>query len=129
MTARRLTAESLFPPPGYAHVAVAPGGLVFTAGAVPLDAEGTLVGREDFEAQARQTLANLRDALARAGATPEQVVKTTVYVVADRGEDLARVWEVVRASEFAGAPSTLLGVRLLGYTGQLVEIEAVAVLG
>ena len=54
-------------------------------------------------------------------------MKTTVYVVAEQRAELARVWDVVRASDFAGAPSTLLGVRLLGYTGQLVEIEAVAV--
>ena len=128
MTVRRLIADGLFPPPDYAHAAVAHGGLVHTAGAVPLDAEGNLVGPGDFEAQTRQTLANLLAALAAAGARPEQVVKTTVYVVAEQPADLARVWDVVRASELTGAPSTLLGVRLLGYTGQLVEIEAVAVL-
>jgi enamine deaminase RidA (YjgF/YER057c/UK114 family) len=128
MTVRRLIADGLFPPPDYAHAAVAHGGLVHTAGAVPLDAEGNLVGPGDFEAQTRQTLANLCAALAAAGARPEQVVKTTVYVVAEQPADLARVWDVVRASELAGAPSTLLGVRLLGYAGQLVEIEAVAVL-
>jgi hypothetical protein len=35
--------------------------------------------------------------------------------------------EVVQASPFASAPSTLLGVALLGYRGQLVEIEAIAI--
>lgn len=128
MTVRRLIADGLFPPPDYAHAALASGGLVHTAGAVPLDGEGNLVGPGDFETQTRQTLANLRTALAAAGAQPEHVVKTTVYVVAEQSADLARVWDVVRASELTGAPSTLLGVRLLGYTGQLVEIEAVAVL-
>lgn len=61
-------------------------------------------------------------------ARPEDVVKTTVYVVASEGDGLAQVWDVVRRSELAGVPSTLLGVSLLGYAGQLVEIEAVAVL-
>jgi enamine deaminase RidA (YjgF/YER057c/UK114 family) len=66
---------------------------VQTAGAVPLDAEGNLVGPGDFQAQTRQTLANIRAALAAAGARPEQVVKTTVYVVAEQPTDLARVWD------------------------------------
>ena len=46
------------------------------------------------------------------------------------GSSLRAAWEVVRAA-FAGhdAPSTLLGVTALGYAGQLVEVEAVAVSG
>ena len=39
-----------------------------------------------------------------------------------------RVWEAVQRSPLASAPSTLLGVALLGYRDQLVEIEAVAVI-
>jgi hypothetical protein len=39
-----------------------------------------------------------------------------------------KVWEAAQRSSIAAAPSTLLGVTLLGYRGQLVEIEAVAVL-
>lgn len=62
------------------------------------------------------------------GAGPDDVVKTTVYVVADDRADLAAVWEVVQDSGVAGAASTLLGVSLLEYEGQLVEIEAIAVL-
>ena len=73
------------------------------AGAVPLDAEGNLVGPGDFETQTRQ-------ALAAAGARTEQVVKTTVYVVAEQPADLARVWDVVAPPNSPGAPSTLLGV-------------------
>jgi enamine deaminase RidA (YjgF/YER057c/UK114 family) len=124
----RINAPTLHEPPGYSHVAVASGRLVFTAGAVPLDEEGRVVGADDHVAQTGQTLANLRAALDAGGATPEDVVKTTVYVVADEQDALVRVWEEVRGSEFAAAPSTLLGVAKLGYTGQLVEIEAVAVI-
>ena len=36
------------------------------------------------------------------------------------------MWDAVQASAFAPAASTLLGVALLGYDGQLVEIEATA---
>jgi enamine deaminase RidA (YjgF/YER057c/UK114 family) len=126
----RRTADGLFEPPAYAHVAVAPAGrLVQTAGAVPLAADGTLVGPGDHRAQTAQALANLERQLAAGGATPRDVLKTTVYVVASDRRPLAEVWEVVRASTFAGCASTLLGVSALGYEGQLVEIEAVAVVG
>jgi hypothetical protein len=42
--------------------------------------------------------------------------------------DLATVWKVVHNSQLALAASTLLGVSLVGYPGQFVEIEAVAAL-
>ncbi|HEX5288539.1 MAG TPA: RidA family protein, partial [Streptosporangiaceae bacterium] len=42
--------------------------------------------------------------------------------------DLVAAWDVVSAAFGEhDAPSTLLGVTVLGYPGQLVEIEAVAV--
>jgi enamine deaminase RidA (YjgF/YER057c/UK114 family) len=57
------------------------------------------------------------------------VVKTTVYVASQHEQDLSTTWEVVRR-HFGkhDAPSTLLGVTVLGYRDQLVEVEAVAVL-
>ena len=124
----RTNAPGLARTPSYSHAAAASGGrLVLTAGAVPLDAEGNLVGAGDRLAQARQVLGNLRAALGAAGAGPEDVLKTTVYVVTGDRSDLADVWGVVQESPFAAAASTLLGVSLLGYEGQLVEVEAVAV--
>jgi enamine deaminase RidA (YjgF/YER057c/UK114 family) len=123
----RRIAPELFPPPAYSHVAVASGRLVFTAGAVPLDAEGKLVGAGDARAQARQVIENLLVQLREGGAVADDVTKTTVYVVASEPAPLSEVWEVVRDSPLAGAPSTLLGVAALGYEGQLVEIEAIAV--
>jgi len=124
----RVTALGLARTPGYAHAAVASGDrLVLTAGAVPLDAAGNLVGPRDCAAQTRQVLDNLGRALEAAGAGWEGVLKTTVYVATDNRADLAAVWDVVQDSPAAPAASTLLGVSLLGYEGQLVEIEAVAV--
>jgi enamine deaminase RidA (YjgF/YER057c/UK114 family) len=128
VTVERRTVESLAPPPAYAHVAVASGRLVFTAGAVPVDATGKLVGNDDVAAQTRQVIANLLVQLATGGASAADVAKMTVYVVADDPAPLSAVWDVVRESPLAGAPSTLLGVSALGYRGQLVEIEAVAVI-
>ena len=125
----RINSPELSEPPGYSHVVISSGGrLVTPAGAVPLDAEGNLVGIGDYAAQARQVISNLEAALRSAGATPREVVKTTVYVVPEQRSDLYAVWEVVQDSGMAEAASTLVGVSMLGYEGQLVEIEAIAVL-
>jgi enamine deaminase RidA (YjgF/YER057c/UK114 family) len=129
MTVRRSNVPALSEPPGYSHVAVATGRtLVFTAGQVPLDGSGHLVGEGDAVRQAGQVLANLLLTLEAAGARPEDVVKTTVYVAGADHDAQVAVWDVVRASPVGTAPSTLMGVAALGYSGQLVEIEAVAVL-
>ncbi|HEV3478558.1 MAG TPA: RidA family protein [Gaiellaceae bacterium] len=113
----------------YEYATIAPDArLVFTAGACPLDAAGRVVAPDDFEAQARQALDNLFATLAAAGSGPELVLKTTVYVASSDRSELVRVWNLV-AEGFASSrpPSTLLGVSMLGYPEQLVEIEAIAV--
>jgi enamine deaminase RidA (YjgF/YER057c/UK114 family) len=126
---RLRTVDALAPPPGYSHVAVATAGtLVFTAGAVPLDAEGNLVGDGDALAQAEQVIGNLMAQLEAGGAAPADVAKTTVYVAAGDYGTQSAVWQVVRSSAIGSAPSTLVGVPTLGYRGQLVEIEAIALL-
>jgi len=117
VTVDRRDAEGLATPPGYTHVAVANGAtLVFTAGAVPIDADGELVGDGDIEAQTELVLAHLLRQLEAGGAGPDDVVKSTVYV-ADDHDAMIRVWEVVQRSPIASAPSNLLGVALLGYSG------------
>jgi enamine deaminase RidA (YjgF/YER057c/UK114 family) len=121
--------DALAPPPGYSHVAVGRGGsVVFTAGAVPLDSQGDLVGGDDPVAQAEQVIENLLAALEAGGARPENVAKTTVYVAGSSYEAQSAVWQVVRGSEIGRAPSTLVGVPILGYRGQLVEVEAIALI-
>ncbi len=72
-------------------------------------------------------MTNLAVALQAAGAGLTDVVKTTVYVASHHREDLLVAWNVVSAA-FGDhdVPSTLLGVAVLGYAHQLVEVEAVA---
>jgi enamine deaminase RidA (YjgF/YER057c/UK114 family) len=113
----------------YAYAAVTPPGrTVWTAGACPLDEQGTVVAPGDVAAQARQVIANLVVALEAAGARLTDVARSTVYVASADRADLVEAWDVVRAA-FGDhdAPSTLLGVAALGYPDQLVEVEAVAV--
>ncbi|MFM9367260.1 RidA family protein [Streptomyces sp. Da 82-17] len=131
---RRNVVPSLFTPPRYTHASVVEAGtrLAFLAGSVPLDADGELVGPGDHVAQARQVLANLEEQLKAVGSDLSLVAYTDVYVVADEPGPLSAVWEVVEKSGLAtGASgphsSTLIGVPTLGYTGQLVEITATAV--
>ena len=113
----------------YAYSAVSdPGRMAFTAGACPLDADGATVAVGDVAGQARQVMDNLVAALEGAGAGLTDVLKTTVYVATANRGDLLTAWDVVRAAFGEhDAPSTLVGVTVLGRPDQLVEVEAVAV--
>jgi enamine deaminase RidA (YjgF/YER057c/UK114 family) len=125
---QRINPAALYPHAPYDYGTVAPAGAVlFTAGACPLDADGRVVGAGDAEAQARQTLDNLVTTLDEARSNLGRVVKTTVYVATSDRTELVRVWSIIE-ERFAPArpPSTLLGVAVLGYPEQLVEIEAIA---
>jgi len=113
----------------YAAAAEASARLVWVAGACPLDANGETVAAGDYAGQAHQVMRNLGTALQEAGASLTDVAKTTVYVASTQQQDLVTAWNVYR--EYMGShdvPSTLLGVTVLGYDDQLVEVEAVAVL-
>lgn len=123
-----IRSADLFDGAPYAYAAVA-AGLVFTAGACPLDSSGAVIAPGDVAAQASQVMSNLVSALRAAGAELTDVVRTTVYVASADRTDLVTAWEVVR--RWFGdhdAPSTLLGVTVLGYPDQLVEVEAIAAL-
>ena len=111
----------------YASTAPAESRLVFLAGACLLNEDGSTAAVGDYAGQAAKAFENMRTALADAGASVEDVLQTRVLVASGRREDLVAVWEVVRDSFGEhDVPSTLMGVTVLGYRDQLVEIEAVA---
>lgn len=113
----------------YAYAATAPADarLIFLAGSCPLDADGATVAVGDVRAQAARCVENLRTALADAGAQLTDVISTRVLVASTRQADLVAAWDVVRdAFGEHDVPSTLMGVTVLGYDDQLVELEAVA---
>lgn len=113
----------------YAYAATAPATarLIFLAGACPLNQDGTTAGVGDYAAQAEKAIQNMRLALEAAGAVIEDVISTRVLVASALRADLVTAWDVVREA-FGGhdVPSTLMGVTVLGYPDQLVEIEAIA---
>ena len=131
MPAHLVRSDSLYSGVPYAYASVAPpGSLIFTAGACPIDENGKVTAVDDYIRQTEHAVANLVTALAAAGANLSDVLKTTVYVASADQSDLHDVWQIVRtAFGVHDAPSTLLGVSVLGYPGQLVEIEAVAMVG
>jgi enamine deaminase RidA (YjgF/YER057c/UK114 family) len=107
---------------GYSRV-VRIGPQVWVAGTTATAEDGSLVGRGDPAAQARQALANIERALKLAGAEMRHVVRTRIFVT-----DMLE-WEAVGRvhGEFFGAirPATAM-VEVTGLVDpeMVVEIEA-----
>ena len=102
--------------------------LVFVAGQLARDRAGNVVGKGDMRAQIRQVGENIKAALATAGATLGDIVKTNTYVT-DMDEYFKHV--DVRMEYFGPAmpTSTTVEVRRLAHPDFLVEVEVVAMLG
>jgi len=98
------------------------GGFVFVSGQVARDENGDLVAG-GIEAQTRQTMKNVAHALALAGCTLEDVVKTTVWLDDARDFDaFNRVYgEFFPANKPARSTAQVRNV-----VGTKVEIEAIA---
>ena len=80
MDAQRINPETLSTPMAAYSQVVRKGNIVTTAGMIPLDRDGNLVGEGDIRAQTRQTLENLKAALEAADASLQDVIKTTIFL-------------------------------------------------
>ncbi|KAG7353729.1 translation initiation inhibitor, yjgF family protein [Nitzschia inconspicua] len=116
-------------PVGPYSQAVLAGSTLYVSGNIPLDpATGALVGNGDVQAETKQVLANMDAVLKEAGATPQQVVRCTVFL-ADLG-DFAAVNEIY--SEYFkdnAVPPSRSCVQVAALPkGVKVEIDCIAVL-
>jgi enamine deaminase RidA (YjgF/YER057c/UK114 family) len=106
-------------------VTVVPGRLVIVSGLLSRDASGTIIGKGDMAAQIRQVGENLKAALAAAGATLQDLVRTQTFTT-----DIDEFFRhpTIRMEYFSALPaSTTVEVRRLSHPDFLVEIEAMAV--
>ena len=130
---RLFSPETLSKPMGYSHIAeVSAGKLVYIAGQVALDADGQLVGKDDFEQQLRQVFTNLSNALKAAGASFGDVVKMNYFCSEQVDPSLISVVRSVRdeyLNQAAPPVSTFVFVSRLVRPEWLIEVEAIAVTG
>ena len=117
----------------YNHaVSVRPGRLVFIAGQVAVSEGDDVVGAGDLSAQTRQVFQNLEQILSSAGATFENVVQFTTYLVSSQSIEnfiAARTEIFPRIFPDGNYPTnTLLVIDRLVRDEFLIEIEAIAAL-
>ncbi|MCR2809730.1 MULTISPECIES: RidA family protein [unclassified Microbacterium] len=113
-------------PTTYAHGITLPadGRMILLAGMSPLDASGAVVAPGDVTEQMRVTVQNARTVLRHAGADLDAIVRARIYIASAERAELYAAWQaftgIFDGSEF---PSTLVGVTVLAYPDQLVEVE------
>lgn len=124
---RITTSEYHVPVTSFTQAVRVPAGstLIFLSGITSRIADGTLVGEGDIEAQSHQIFQNIQSILRAAGATLDDVVKTTAYV-----RDAAQIDRFRRVREdyvgFEPPASTIVEVSGLYDDRMLVEVEAIA---
>ena len=129
MTGKAITTSAAPAPVGPYNQAVLAGGWLYCSGQIPLDPDtGAMVGNGDVAAETRQVLKNLTAVLQEAGATPAQVVRTTVFL-ADLG-DFQTVNELYAEVFGDGVSPARACVQVAALPkGARVEIDCVAWLG
>lgn len=111
---------------GAAHVPLSPavraGDFVYISGQVPTDASGAVVAG-GIEAQTRQVMDNVKAALALAGCTLDQVVKT--FVILSDARDFG-AFNKVYATYFPSEPPARTTVEARLMIDIRIEVEAIA---
>ena len=120
-------ADKIQPPVGLYSRAIRVGNLLFISGHAGFDKQGNVVGIGDAAAQTEQILKNIQALLEEAGATFDNVVKSTTYLV--NMADLQKVQEVKKRFYREPYP-TSAGIEIKGLARPelLVEIDAIAAL-
>jgi 2-iminobutanoate/2-iminopropanoate deaminase len=113
----------------YNQAIAASGQLIFVAGQIPLDPKtGEIVGGNDVVQQTEQVMANLEAILTAAGATTQDIVKTSVFL-ADMNDFAAMNQVYARYFQEESAPARACVQVSRLPKDVLVEIECIAVIG
>lgn len=111
---------------GYCR-AVKVGNQVFVSGTTAVDASGNVVGKGDLYAQTIQCIKNIEKALAKAGASLNDVVRTRTYVTnIENWEDFGKAHETYFGT--VKPVATLVEVSRLIHPDLIVEMEVDAVI-
>jgi len=118
---------SLAPAPvGPYSQAVKAGGFIFCSGQIALDRETGVLVAHDIESETDRVMDNLIAVLEAAGASLENVVKTTIYIT--DMNDFGRINEVYASRFTTGVPPARATVQVAALPkGAHVEIECIAV--
>ncbi len=131
MALERVNPSTLARPSGFSHAVIGDGRVVFLAGQVALDADGTIVG-DTVAGQFERALANLLEALRAAGGGPEHLASLTVYAVdlgdyRAHGREIGAAWRRLAGRQYPAMAA--IGVSRLWEPAALVEIQGHAVIG
>lgn len=129
MTRQVIRTENAPAPVGpYNQAISASGTMIFVAGQIPLHpSTGEIVGINDIVKQTEQVMTNLEAILTAAGATTQDIVKTTVFLA--NMNDFAAMNQVyARYFEESSAPARACVQVSRLPKDVLVEIECIAVL-
>jgi enamine deaminase RidA (YjgF/YER057c/UK114 family) len=128
---QHINPEGLGNSPAYTQaVAAKPGTIIWISGQTAQNAKGEVVGKGDLKAQLNQAWENVRLALTGSGATFQDVVKITTYVVNYKPSmrDDLRAARLKFMGDAKPPAATLVGVQSLASEDWLVEIEVTAVI-
>jgi len=131
---RYLNPEGSCPAQGlYSHVGTPDGKLMFIAGQLSVGADGSVVGKHDFDAQFRQVFSNLGDVLRGLGGDYTNVLRFTTYLVHSQDIEHFMRLRAETFPQFFGdkdyPPNTLLTIDRLVKEDFLIEVEAIAYVG
>lgn len=106
------------------------GKTIYIGGQDAVNAQGEVVGKEDIAEQTEQVMKNLQTALSACGATFDDLIKLSIYLV--QGQDLNSAFQVSQKyfSKVKNPPVvSVLIVAGLANPDFLVEIDAIAFIG
>lgn len=130
MTVTRLNPDSMHKNPAFSQAIVVEGSAktVFVGGQNGVNAKGEVVGN-DIASQSAQAFKNMITVLEAAGASLDDVIKLTIYLV--QGQSLQDAYGAVqKVQQFRLAPTvSMMMVAGLANPQYLIEIDAVAVVG